>query len=271
MSIDPARGGQFSPSVLPTLKSVAPLEDITSEWAYGGGTGQGIRVAVLDSGIDASHPAIAGRVEGYFSVHDDAGQLTVDTAPHGDAIGHGTACAGIIRTIAPDCKLYSMRVLGPNLSVAGTVCAAALEEAIESGMDVCNLSLGVTSEEFYELFHDLADRAYFKNVILVCAANNMAIPSYPADYASVVSVGAHGDDDPYRIYYNPRPPVEFGAHGTNVHVPWKEGKWITATGNSFAAPHITGIVARILSEHRELTVFQIKAMLRALATNVIRG
>jgi subtilisin family serine protease len=62
--------------------------------------------------------------------------------------------------------------------------------------------------------------------------------------------------------------VEFGAHGIDVRVPWLGGKWITSTGNSYACPHITGLVAKILAKHPGLTVFQIKTILRALATNV---
>jgi len=62
--------------------------------------------------------------------------------------------------------------------------------------------------------------------------------------------------------------VEFGAPGIEVLVAWDDGGWITATGNSFAAPHITGIVARILGKHPGLTLFQMKTVLRALSANM---
>jgi subtilisin family serine protease len=83
-------------------------------------------------------------------------------------------------------------------------------------------------------------------------------------------VASHEIQDPYRFYYNPNPPVEFGAPGIDVRVPWLNGGYITATGNSFAAPHISGIVARIISKHPGLTSFHVKALLRALAANVAR-
>jgi subtilisin family serine protease len=105
-------------------------------------------------------------------------------------------------------------------------------------------------------------------VALVTAANNMPIPSFPSVYASVMSVAAHDTSDPYCFFYNPKPPVEFGAYGIDVKLPWLEHKYITATGNSYAAPHITGIVAKILGKHPGLTVFQVKTLLRALAANV---
>jgi subtilisin family serine protease len=90
-------------------------------------------------------------------------------------------------------------------------------------------------------------------------------------YASVIAVASHTEQDPYLFYYNPEPPVEFGAPGIDVRVAWKDGTYVTSTGNSYAAPHITGIVARILGKHPRLTLFQMKAVLRALAANVAKG
>lgn len=267
----PAWSAPFHPETITSLEPVEPIDTVSREWAWEGSTGKGIKVAVIDSGIDAAHPAIDGRVEGYVSITEESDDLVYDTDPHDDVYGHGTACAGIIRSIAPDCELYSVRVLGPRLSGRGVVFAAGLRWAIENGMDVCNLSLGTTRKDFYSVFHELADLAYFRNVMLVTAANNMPTPSFPSVYASVISVASHDEKDPYRFYYNPQPPVEFGAPGIDVRVPWLDGDWITATGNSFAAPHIAGIVTRTLSKHPELTTFQMKSILRALSTNMIHS
>ncbi|HZB07825.1 MAG TPA: S8 family serine peptidase [Rubrobacter sp.] len=188
----------------------------------------------------------------------------------GDSYGHGTACAGIIRSIASGCELYSVKVLGSRLTGRGTTFAAGLQWAIENGMDVANISMGTTKKNFFGALHNLADRAYFQNTVLITAANNMPVPSFPSLYASVISVASHEGQDPYTFYYNPEPPVEFGAPGIDVRVAWAEGGWITATGNSFAAPHVTGIVARILGKHPNLTLFQMKTILRALSTNMTR-
>jgi len=114
----------------------------------------------------------------------------------------------------------------------------------------------------------LADLAYSKNVFLVCAANNMPTASFPPVYASVISVACHDLQGPYLFYYNAHPPVEFGAPGIDVRVPWRGGKWLTTSGNSFAAPHITGLVTKILSKHKGMNVFQMKAVLRSLAANI---
>jgi subtilisin len=230
-----------------------------------------VKVAVIDSGIDADHPAVGERIGGYVAITDGPLGLLHDTEPHADSYGHGTACAGIIRSLASECEVYSVKVLGSRLTGRGATFAAGIEWAVENGMDVANVSMGTTKKNFFGALHSLADRAYFKNTMLVTAANNMPVPSFPSLYASVISVASHETThDPYLFYYNPSPPVEFGAPGINVRVAWAEGGWITATGNSFAAPHVTGIVAKILGKHPDLTLFQMKTVLRSLAANMRR-
>jgi subtilisin len=128
-----------------------------------------------------------------------------------------------------------------------------------------NLSLSSRSEELFPLFHELTDEAYFGNVLLVSAANNVPGPSYPSLFSSVVSVAAHDVADPWTWYYNPRPPVEFGAYGLDVDVAWRDGGRIVATGNSFATPHIAGLAALIRAKHPSATPFEVKAMLAATA------
>ena len=265
----PAWSSQFAPEALRILAPVPPLDEITPDWAWGGSTGEAVKIAVIDSGIDADHPAVGGRVSGQVAITDGPLGLLHDDEPHEDSYGHGTACAGIIRQVAPGCELYSVKVLGSKLTGRGTTFVAGIRWAIENGMHVCNLSMGTTRKNFFAVLHDLADRAYFKNTMLVTAANNMPVPSFPSLYASVISVASHErTEDPYLFYYNPSPPVEFGAPGIDVRVAWSEGGWITATGNSFAAPHISGIVTKILGKHPGLTLFQMKTILRALSSNM---
>ena len=263
----PGWSAPFAPDALRTLERVLPLESITAEWAWGGSTGAGVKVAVIDSGVESGHPSV-GDVQGYMAVNEQFGELSFDDQPHKDLFGHGTACAGIIRSLAPDCELYSVRVLGGLLSGSGKQFAEGLRWAIENGMDVCNLSLTTPKKEFFGTLHELADQAYFRNCVLVTSANNVQMRSFPAMYASVVSVASHEVNDPELYYYNPTPPVEFGAYGIDVRVAWKDGSYTTTTGNSFATPHIAGLVARLLGKHPELTPFQVKAVLRALAANV---
>ncbi|HEX2236407.1 MAG TPA: S8 family serine peptidase, partial [Actinomycetota bacterium] len=265
----PAWSEQFEGDRLARVSPIALPTPIDKEWAWGGSTGAGVKVAVIDSGIDAAHPAV-GRVAGgvivEFDPESETGARIVDE-PHEDLFGHGTACAGIIRAAAPEADIYSVRVLGTRLTGKGVVFAAGLEWAIENGMQVVNLSLSTGKRDYFELFHELVDEAYFRHVMLVCAVNNVPGPTYPSQYSSVFSVAATDGKDPFGLLYNPSPPVEFGAPGIDVDVAWSEGSTITATGNSFAAPHIAGLVTKILGKHPGLTPFQVKTILHSVADN----
>src|SRR5205814_3923359 len=139
-----------------------------------------------------------------------------------------------------------------RLSGKGAIFAAGLRWAIENGMHVANLSLGTTKPENFGTFHELVDRAYYQGMVLVTAANNMPILSFPSLYAAVVSVACYDGmtgDDPREFYYNPAPPVEFGARGIDVRLAWLNGGDIKATGNSFVAPHMNGGVALLPAKH----------------------
>ena len=255
-----------------TVSDSPLLAGISWKDAFEGSTGRGVKVCVIDSGVDNDHPAIAGAVSGWVEpVLDGEGNVTFNLDPHDDLYGHGTACSGIIRDIAPGVDLYSVRVLGQRLSGKAATFSAGLRWAIDNGMQVVNLSMGATVQEYFSVFHELADDAYFKHTILVTAANNMPVVSYPSLYASAISVACYEGasfSEPIEFYYNPLPPVEFGARGVDIRVAWRDGGYINATGNSFAAPHITGIVSLLLEKHPELTGFQIKTVLRSLAQNV---
>jgi subtilisin family serine protease len=133
---------------------------------------------------------------------------------------------------------------------------------------VINLSLGTTRKDWALPFYEICDEAYFRNCLLVTAANNMLRPSFPSLYSSVASVACNLTKDPMRFHYNPDPPTEFLARGIDVDVAWKGGGRVTGTGNSYAAPHIAGITTLIRSKHPELRPFQIKTVLWAVAANV---
>jgi subtilisin family serine protease len=243
-------------------------ERVTRDWAWGGATGKGVRVCILDSGVEGDHPLV-GKLDGAVAISIDKDEnAVVEEDTEGDSCGHGTACAGIVRSIAPECSLYSVRVLGAGFTGSGPVLLAGLRYAVEEGFDLINMSLSTTKKQFAALLHDLADNAYFRRSMLVAAAHNMPVESYPWKFSSVISVGSHEEDDPLAFFYNPNPPVEFFGRGVGVEVAWPGGSKIKASGNSFAAPHVTGISALILSKHPELIPFQLKSVLFLTATNV---
>lgn len=251
----------------PGLERALRVRGISRDWAWGGATGAGVRVAILDSGIERDHPAIRGRLVESVAVEMADGEPRVMQDDAGDLFGHGTACGGIIVALAPDVELVSVRVLGADLRGKGAAFAEGLRWAIGQGIPVANLSLSSKSEALYPIFHELVDDAYFRGISLVSAANNVPAPSYPSLFSSVFSVAAHATPDPWRFYYNPSPPVEFGAWGVDVPIAWRDGGSIVATGNSFAAPHIAGIVALIVSKHPGLAPFEVKAILASVADN----
>jgi subtilisin family serine protease len=266
---DPALPAWSEPFASPRrhLRRSLRVRGVSREWAWGGATGAGVRVGIIDSGLESAHPRLNGRVVESVAVEmTEDGPRVVPDEPN-DLFGHGTACGAIILSLAPEVELVSIRVLGADLRGKGTAFAAGLEWAIEQQLPVCNLSLSSKSESLFPIFHDLVDRAYFQSTALVSAANNVPAPSYPSLFSSVLSVAAHGEPDPWRIYYNPEPPVEFGAWGVDVPIAWKDGGSTVATGNSFAAPHIAGLVALILSKHPGLTPFEVKTILASVADN----
>ena len=261
----PAWADAFATGHRPDLARAMPFEAVDRSWAFGAGDGAGVTVAVIDSGVEAGHPAVGGAlVESVrMDLRGDDAEVVPDDGS--DSVGHGTACAGIIHALAPKASLVSVRVLGADNRGKGLAFAAGLDWAIRRGASVVNLSLSSRSEALYATFHELADRAYFANCLLVCAANNVAVASYPSLFAAVVSVAAHDIRDPDTWFYNPHPPVEFGAYGLDVDVAWRDGGRIVATGNSFAAPHIAGLAARIRSAHPTATPFEVKTILAATA------
>jgi subtilisin len=246
-------------------------EQVTREWAWSGSAGEGVRVCILDSGVDGSHPLVGGLAGAVAVTVDSDGEAAVLPDEEGDASGHGTACAGIVRSLAPACELWSVRVLGAGFKGSGRVLVAGLRWAIEQGFEVVNLSLSTTKRDFAALLHELADTAYFRRTQLVASAHNMPVESFPWRFSSVISVGSHELADPFAFFYNPRPPVEFFARGVDLDVAWLGGGTLRCTGNSFATPHLSGICALIRAKHPELTPFQLKSVLYFTAGNVGGG
>jgi subtilisin family serine protease len=247
---------------------VSPIHPVTREWAWGDADGDGIRVCVLDSGVEAEHPLVGGLDRAMGVVEGEDGELLVVPVDPADEAGHGTACASLIRMIAPRVSLTSVRVLTNGKHGTGSALLTGLGWAIDEGFDVINMSLSTTKEKFCTALRELADRAYFRRCVIVASAHNMPVQSYPWPFASVISVASHDGPDPMTYYYNPAPPVEFYARGVRVRVAWSGGREILSTGNSFATPHMAAISALILSKHPMLTPFQLKSVLYLAAENV---
>jgi subtilisin len=247
------------------------LDELTPDWAWGGASGRGVRVAIVDSGIDHAHPSLEGAVavdDGVTLRLDGSGDVLEERGAHDDEFGHGTACAGIVHALAPEARITSVKVFGPGTVSRAAVFLRGLAWAVDRRFDVINLSLGTTVRDWALPFHEVCDEAYFHGCLVVTAANNSIRPSFPSLYASVTSVACNLTTDPMRFHFNPDPPTEFLARGIDVDVLWSGGERIRATGNSYAAPHIAGIAGLIRSKHPELRPFQVKTVLWATAANI---
>ena len=159
-----------------------------------------MRVCVLDSGVELDHPLVGDGAALGRGLEGRRARSRSPTTTAGDLCGHGTACAGIIRSLAPECELTSVRVLGAGYTGSAPVLLAGLEWAIEQGFDIINMSLSTTKKQYVDRLHELADSAYFKRTMLIASAHNMPVESFPWRFASVISVGSHEDADPFVVY-----------------------------------------------------------------------
>jgi subtilisin family serine protease len=240
---------------------------VTPDWAWGQAGGAGARVCVIDSGIEPGHPLVEPIASAHVVIAGPGGPR-VEPADPSDNYGHGTACASIIRRVAPECEIHSVRVLGDKGGGSGPVLAAGLRWAVERQFDVINLSLSTTRIQYSQLLREIADDAYFGRSVVVASAHNAALESFPWRFGVVISVGSHQEPDPDVVLCNPIPPVEFFAMGQRVPVAGLGGSTSYSTGNSFAAAFVTGRCALILGKHPTLMPFQVKDILYLTADNV---
>lgn len=231
------------------------------------GTGRGIRIAVLDSGIDTAHPALAG-----LQLADDIafvreGQLLRMIPGDGDRMGHGTGVAHVIRSIAPEAEIGSFRVLDGDLKSRTTIVWEAARAAMQRGYHILNCSFGCMGDSRFVMpYKEWTDEAYMRGIHVVAACNNEDVSSreWPGWFPSVVTVNL-ANMEPDRWMRRSGSLVDFAAHGFEVEVPWTDGGWRKVTGSSYAAPRMTAWLARLLSEFPDLRVDEAHALLWRLA------
>lgn len=247
---------------------VDDLFDVDRLWELARkGTGRGVKVAILDTGVDVGHPALEGSVVSQNEIVSEGQNLLCRPCEDGDAVGHGTACAGIIHRLAPEAELHSLRVIGRDASGTLEQLRFGLKWACDQKFHVINMSLGSVQQRLVSRLHEQVEQAYYNGQIIVAAANNYAKVSYPAHFASVIAVDNQAFKDPLEFYYQLGQPIETVAHGIYVDAPSPGGKTRLYTGTSFACPHVSGLIARLLSEISGVTPFHIKSLLWCLRAN----
>ena len=228
------------------------------------GNGTGIHIAVLDSGVEIAHPDFEGRKLRCDRVFED-GHTISGTGE--DLYGHGTAIAGIIWDLAPNAEIGSFRVLGPNLKSRTTLVSAAATDAIERGFHILNCSFACSIPGHVGIFKTWIDHAWKAGVHVVGASGSHLEPDWPAHFTSVLGVDVTRDNSPHPIHPLRDGLIEFAVPGSDCRVPWKDGGRRVMSGSSFAAAHLTGLLARLLSVHSHLDPQEAKASLRELAVS----
>ncbi len=226
-------------------------------------------VAVLDSGIDGSHPDLANRVLRGMAFEADAeGEVESresDPFANNDLYGHGTGVASIIARIAPNASFIDLRVLGGNNRGSGEAMIAGFEHAVRSEAGLFNMSLAA-SEKYLPRMSALAEDAYRKGKVIVASRRNMPLQDdgFPAALIPCVGVDNEGKGPEGRWLYR-NDVIEYSAHGVDVPVAAHGGGYTTMTGTSFATPIMCGFVALLLGAYPELRPFEVKAILKAMA------
>lgn len=211
--------------------------------------GAGIKVAVVDTGIDLDHPDLAPNIAGGKSF------VRSSSSPDDDS-GHGSNVAGVIAAAqngvgvaggAPRAQLYAVKVLDRRGVGYISDIIAGIDWAVEQRVDVINLSLGASIN--YPPLHDAIRRAHDAGIVIVAAAGNTGKSIlYPAAYPEVIAVGMTDDENEVERKSSRGPELDLVAPGDRIESDYKKGKYKTMSGTSMAAPHVSAAAALLRSQ-----------------------
>jgi len=259
--------GLSTPSVFDEIFALFTPERILGDERA---TGEGVSMALIDSGIERSvleerfnlNGKAIHRIEGAVFRSDRPEPLPYEGH---QSSPHGTTVADIVLTLAPRVKLYSADVFGPQGNTDVDTVIRAMEHAINVwGCKIINLSLGVPEHRLQQVprryqFLRAIEEGYYKDVLIFAAAHNEhpMTRSYPSAFAPpLISVDKGDFDDPLGFAYQLSEHVEFQARSRGYH-----GPFAREPATSWATPHLAGIAARILSLRPGLKPFEIKTIL----------
>ena len=235
--------------------------------------GTGVRVAVIDTGIDYTHPDLAGVYAGGYNVLTGTGDPMDDN-------GHGTHCSGILAATgssrgiygtAPGISLYGVKVLAANGSGRISDVIQGIYWAKNNSMQVASMSLGSSGDS--KALHDAVDDAAANGVLIVAAAGNSGVASgigdtigYPAKYDSVLSVAAVNKYHHRASWSSTGSNLSISAPGVNIRSTIPGAAYATYSGTSMATPHVAGVAALVYSAHPDWTNQQVRQQIENTAT-----
>jgi subtilisin family serine protease len=231
--------------------------------------GAGVIVAVLDTGVTANHPALAGRIlSGYNALNPSRAPQDLPDGTTNGAVGHGTMVAGIIARIAPGARILPVRVL--NADGVGSLLSVAkgIEYAVARGARVLNFSLGMHTRS--EALKEALDTAEAAGIVIVAAAGNDNVEAgqFPALGKGGIAVAAVDVQDIRAPFSNYGSWVRVSAPGVDVVSAYWDGTYATWSGTSFAAPFVAGEAAVVLSKRPTLTADGVKEIVRNTARSI---
>jgi subtilisin len=244
---------------------------IDAERAWEVTRGAGIKVAVIDTGIDHLHHDLHPNFAGGISF--------VPGETFTDGNGHGTHVAGIIGArqngsgvvgVAPNCSLYSVKALDRSGSGRYSSIISAIMWCVRNQMDVINMSLGGSGH--VQALQNACDYAFNHNVFIVAAAGNAGPDensvSYPARYDSVMAVSAVDESGNIASFSSRGNQVDLAAPGVHVLSTLPGNRYGRLNGTSMAAPHVAGTAALAISSHRFTRAETIRQILEQSADNL---
>ncbi len=232
------------------------LTRLPSAQAVSKNFGTGAKIAVIDSGIDLTHPAFAGRLAALTEWKDFVdGDTNPQEVSGGNGYGHGTFISSLILQVAPKATILPIRVLKPDGSGSETAVISGIDWAIQKGAQIINLSLGATTDNV-ALEAEIDYATSLGVYVVVSAGNNgSSTLSYPAQRARtapnekyLISVGSVASTSLMSIFCNFNPALEITAPGELLYGALPGGSGGIGSGTSFAAPQISGLLALTLME-----------------------
>lgn len=219
-----------------------------------------VKIALIDSGVDCQHMDLYGKcIEGFEIKETQTGASLCHDIE--DANGHGTAAAGIIFDKCPEAYLLSIKVLNQELGGSCEALCKGIQFAIDSNVDIINLSLGATDTAHQEALQKVCRLAGEKGLYIVSAYSNKEASSYPAVFPEVFGVRGRGIPEKYGFVYACTQNNDIYAKGVRQKVLWLKNSYKYSEGNSLACAHFTGILADILQKEPNISENDLKLYL----------